>query len=93
MNTHRIGEMQIISFTDSMHAAVLSFWKKSVLATQNFLYNTDFHKIKELVGKIKFHAFEVHCLMQKIPSSALWVLQKKLKCFFMDPIILAKNMN
>ena len=86
MDTHRMGEMQIIPYTDSMHAAVLSVWERSVLATHQFLSKDDFHVIKELVGKMEFHAYEVHCLMHNCALIGfVGIAEKKIEMLFLDP--------
>lgn len=73
-------------YSDTYRQQVLTIWKKSVLATHDFLTSSDFEEIKELVNNINFNDFQVFCLTKKnLVLGFIGVADKKVEMLFIDP--------
>ena len=55
-------------YSDTYRQQVLTIWKKSVLATHDFLTSSDFEEIKELVNNINFHYCPINNLDSQIAT-------------------------
>lgn len=83
MQTDHFG---IHPYTDRFRQQILTVWKKSVLATHDFLTSTDFEEIKELVNNINFNDFQVFCLTKEnLVLGFIGVADRKVEMLFIDP--------
>ncbi|MEQ8583212.1 MAG: GNAT family N-acetyltransferase [Marinoscillum sp.] len=78
--------MEIKPYQEPYRAQMLAVWEKSVLATHQFLSQTDFIAIRQLVGTIDFSHFDVHCLVNDSQVIGfIGVADKKVEMLFLDP--------
>ncbi len=77
---------EITKYADTYRSQVLALWEKSVLATHDFLTQTDFEDIKELVRTINFNDLQVFCLVDgNEVSGFIGVADKKVEMLFLAP--------
>ena len=81
-----MGNYKIEKYNDKYRQQILTVWEKSVQATHNFLSQTDFEEIKELVANINFNEFQVFCLTdENLVLGFIGVADKKIEMLFLDP--------
>jgi putative acetyltransferase len=80
------NNLQIKPYNDIYRQQVLEIWEQSVLATHDFLTQTDFEEIKLLVESINFNDLEVFCLTnENFVLGFIGVADKKIEMLFLDP--------
>lgn len=73
-------------YSDPYRQQILSVWEQSVLATHDFLSQSDFEEIKEAVGSINFNDFDVFCLTHtNAVLGFIGIAEKKIEMLFLDP--------
>lgn len=78
--------LRIKPYNDIDRAQVLTIWRKSVLATHDFLTSSDFEEIKALVESINFNDLKVFCLTsENIVIGFVGVADMKIEMLFLDP--------
>lgn len=83
---------EIIKYADIYRSQVLALWEKSVLATHDFLTQTDFEEIKELVHTINFNDLQVFCLVDgNEVLGFIGVADKKVEMLFLAPEYFGKG--
>ncbi|WP_149912877.1 GNAT family N-acetyltransferase [Sphingobacterium cavernae] len=84
---------KIEKYTDKDREQILNIWEKSVLATHDFLNQTDFEEIKQLVQTFNFNDFEVYCLKQNNQVSGfIGLAEKKIEMLFFSPEYIGKGL-
>ncbi|MEN9302013.1 MAG: putative N-acetyltransferase YjaB [Bacteroidota bacterium] len=84
---------KIEKYTDIDRDQILNIWEKSVLATHDFLNQTDFEEIKQLVQTFNFNDFEVYCLKQNNQVSGfIGLAEKKIEMLFFSPEYIGKGL-
>ena len=77
---------KIKGFNDNYRNELLTVWENWVLATQDFLIQSDFEEIKGLVESINFSDFQVFCLIsENLVLGFVGVAEKKIEMLFLDP--------
>ncbi len=81
-------------YQQSFREQILTVWERSVLATHDFLADSDFHEIKKMVETIDFSEFEVHCLLddQYQVLGFLGVMNRKVEMLFIDSEWIGKGL-
>lgn len=71
---------------------LVEVWERSVLATHQFLSDSDFREIREIVKTIDFQSFPVYCLLvgNKV-GGFIGVIDRKVEMLFMDPSLIGKG--
>ncbi len=78
--------MKIKYYKDEYKQQILTVWEKSVLATHDFLTESDFNDIKEQVYSINFNDLQVYCLTEKeLILGFIVVANRKIEMLFIDP--------
>ncbi|HYF68884.1 MAG TPA: GNAT family N-acetyltransferase [Ohtaekwangia sp.] len=86
-------DYSIEPYTVNDRVQVLDVWEDSVLATHDFLDQTDFQEIKKLVQAIDFTAFEVYCLKQNNKVAGfIGVAGQKIEMLFFSPEYIGKGL-
>jgi putative acetyltransferase len=84
---------KIEKYTDKDREQILNIWKKSVLATHDFLNSTDFEEIKQLVQTFNFNDFEVYCLKQNDKVAGfIGLAERKIEMLFFSPEYIGKGL-
>jgi putative acetyltransferase len=85
-NVMQTNNLQIKPYNDVYKQQVLTIWEQSVLATHNFLSQTDFEEIKLFVESFNFNDLEVFCLTnENLVLGFIAVADKKIEMLFLDP--------
>jgi len=79
-------KFEIKSFNDKYKQQLLIVWERSVLATHNFLTQSDFYEITQLVQSINFNDLQVFCLtLDELVLGFIGVADRKIEMLFIDP--------
>ena len=79
-------KFEIKSFNDKYKQQLLIVWERSVLATHDFLTQSDFYEIKQLVQSINFNDLQVYCLtLDELVLGFIGVADRKIEMLFIDP--------
>ncbi len=80
-------KVRIIPYNDDYRNDILRVWEASVLATHDFLSDTDFHHIKTLVQTIDFNDFKVFLAVSGSQLLGfIGVLEDKVEMLFIEPV-------
>jgi len=79
-------KFKIKAYDQKYKQQILRVWEQSVIATHDFLSQSDFSEIKELVQTINFNHFQVSCLTKDdLVIGFIGVADKKIEMLFLDP--------
>lgn len=79
-------------YSPDVKEQLIEVWERSVLATHDFLTDSDFREIKEIVKTIDFHSFPVYCLfVGDRVGGFIGVMDRKVEMLFMDPSLIGKG--
>ena len=79
-------KFKIKAYDQKYKQQILRVWEQSVIATHDFLSQSDFSEIKELVQTINFNHFQVYCLTKDdLVIGFIGVADKKIEMLFLDP--------
>ena len=85
--------IEIVKYSDKYKEQMIDVWEKSVLATHDFLKQSDFLAIKEIVKTIDFNAFDVYCLVHNDEVAGfLGVAAQKVEMLFLSPKYFGKRL-
>jgi putative acetyltransferase len=83
MLTNNFG---IVPYNEVYRQTVLEIWERSVIATHNFLTQSDFEEIKCFVKTIDFIDLQVFCLKNNdFVIGFIALANKKIEMLFLDP--------
>lgn len=88
-----LDDVEIKPYNKKFRQQILTVWEKAVLATHDFLTQSDFDEIKQLVASINFNDLQVFCLTSnELVLGFIGVADKKVEMLFLDPTYFGKGL-
>lgn len=79
--------IDIVKYSDAYRDQILMVWENSVLATHDFLRQSDFQTIRKIVHTINFNGFDVYCLTcHGNVAGFIGIADRKVEMLFLMPV-------